>query len=210
LRESFHYALRAYLITFFSFLVLRADLFMVQHMLGSEQAGYYSIAASMADVVSVLAVVVGTILLPKLSALSDVKTKLHLTQKATWGIAIALFPVLAVASLLARPAIGLLFGEAFLPASTAFVLLMPGMLFLGMEAVAIQFLNSIGCPRVVVWSWGLCSLFNIVVNVWAIPRYGISGASVVSSISYFLAFCFVIWAIFRIARSLHAPLQMST
>src|SRR5262249_6695539 len=48
-RGSVHYALKAYLTALFCFLVLRADLFMVQHMLGVEQAGYYSVASSMAD-----------------------------------------------------------------------------------------------------------------------------------------------------------------
>jgi O-antigen/teichoic acid export membrane protein len=204
-RKSFRYALKTYLITLFAFLVLRVDLFMVQHMLGSEQAGYYSIASSMADVVSLLAVVVGTILLPKLSALSDLHAKLWLTRKAVWGITVSLLPLLLGASLLAGPAIRILFGETFLPAKMAFVLLMPGMLFLGVQAVAIQFLNSVGCPAGVVWIWGLCTVFNIGVNLWAIPHYGISGASLVSSASYFLAFFLVLWTIWRIARGLHSP-----
>jgi O-antigen/teichoic acid export membrane protein len=159
----------------------------------------------MADVVSLLAVVVGTILLPKLSALSDLHAKLWLTRKAVWGITVSLLPLLLGASLLAGPAIRILFGETFLPAKMAFVLLMPGMLFLGVQAVAIQFLNSVGCPAGVVWIWGLCTVFNIGVNLWAIPHYGISGASLVSSASYFLAFSLVLWTIWRIARGLHSP-----
>ncbi|PYX67132.1 MAG: hypothetical protein DMG74_01335 [Acidobacteria bacterium] len=151
-RDSIRYAVKAYLAASFCFLVLRADLLMVQHMLGPEQAGYYSIASTMADYASVLATVIGTILFPKL------------------------------------------------PASLSFVLLMPGMLFLGIHMVAVQLLNSIGYPKSVVIIWGLCSLFNVMVNLWAIPHYGIAGASVVSSISYFLAFAFVMWVIYRTSR----------
>ena len=73
----------------------------------------------------------------------------------------------------------------------AFMFLMPGMLFLGINTVAVQFLNSIGYPKVVVIIWGLCSLGNILANLWVIPRYGITGASLVSSVSYFAAFFFV-------------------
>jgi len=199
-RDSIRYAVKAYLAASFCFLVLRADLLMVQHMLGPEQAGYYSIASTMADYASVLATVIGTILFPKLSALTDLGAKLDLTKKATAGTTLILLPFLLVASLLARPAVRLLFGSAFLPASLSFVLLMPGMLFLGIHMVAVQLLNSIGYPKSVVIIWGLCSLFNVMVNLWAIPHYGIAGASVVSSISYFLAFAFVMWVIYRTSR----------
>ena len=199
-RDSIRYAVKAYLAASFCFLVLRADLLMVQHILGPEQAGYYSIASTMADYASVLATVIGTILFPKLSALTDLGAKLDLTKKATAGTTLILLPFLAMASLLARPAVRLLFGSAFLPASLSFVLLMPGMLFLGIHMVAVQLLNSIGYPKSVVIIWGLCSLFNVMVNLWAIPHYGIAGASVVSSISYFLAFAFVMWVIYRTSR----------
>jgi O-antigen/teichoic acid export membrane protein len=196
-RASIRYALKAYLAALFAFLVLRADLFMVQHMLGVEQAGYYSVASSMADYISVIAVVIGTILFPRLSAMTDMNEKLNLTQKTAWATAGVLLPLLLLASLLARPAVHLLFGAAFLPAALAFILLMPGMLFLGINSVAVQFLNSIGYPKSVVVVWGLCCVFNICVDVWAIPHFGIAGASVVSSVSYFLAFFFI----FRIIRS---------
>jgi len=199
-RDSIRYAVKAYLAASFCFLVLRADLLMVQHMLGPEQAGYYSIASTMADYASVLATVIGTILFPKLSVLTDLGEKLDLTKKATAGTTLILLPFLVMASLLARPAVRLLFGSAFLPASLSFVLLMPGMLFLGIHMVAVQLLNSIGYPKSVVIIWGLCSLFNVMVNLWAIPHYGIAGASVVSSISYFLAFAFVMWVIYRTSR----------
>jgi len=201
-RGSISYAAKAYLATFFAFLVLRADLFMVQHMLGIEQAGYYSVAASMADYVSILAVIIGTILFPKLSAMKEIDAKIRLTWRAAWGTAGILFPLLAVAALVATPVVRLLFGAAFLPAALAFVFLMPGMLFLGVNCVAVQFLNSVGYPKSVVIIWGLCSVFNICVNLWAIPHHGIVGASIVSSISYFLAFVFILEVIRRTSTQL--------
>jgi O-antigen/teichoic acid export membrane protein len=203
--QSIHYAVKAYLAATFCFLVLRADLFMVQHLLGPEQAGYYSIASTMADYVATLATVIGLILFPKLSALADNRRKLAMTQKASLGTALILLPLVALASLVAKPVVSVLFGAAFAPASFAFVLLMPGMLFLGVHSVAVQFLNSIGYPVSVVIIWGASSVFNIIVNLWAIPRYGIAGASLVSSVSYFLAFFFVVWVIYRTAQDFPAP-----
>lgn len=184
---SIDYAGKAYMVALLGFLVLRGDLFMVQHMLGAEQAGYYSIASSMADYVSVLAAVVGFLLFPKLAAMKDVRAKLRMTWRAVWGTVALLLPLILIASLLAHPLVRLLFGAAFLPAASAFVLLMPGMLFLSMHAVAVQFLNSIGFPRQVVINWAICCAANFMVNLWVIPQYGIAGASIVSSFSYLLA-----------------------
>ncbi len=201
-RNCLRYAAKAYLAGFFCFLVLRADLFMVQHMLGPEQAGYYSIASTMADYVSMAAAVIAMVLFPRLSAITNVLDKLRLMRKAAWVTAAILMPLLLIASILAGPLVRILFGAAFLPAARAFTLLAPGMLFLGLHSVTVQFLNSIGYPKVVVIIWGLCSLANIAVNLWAIPKFGISGASVVSSGCYFLAFFLVLQVIRQTARKL--------
>jgi O-antigen/teichoic acid export membrane protein len=182
--------LKAYLAALFGFLVLRSDLFMVEHMLGPEQAGYYSIAFAMADYVSVLAVVIAAILFPKLSAVSDVGVKLKMTRRAVRGTAALLVPLLFLSALVAKPAVRILFGPPFMPAALAFILLMPGMLFLGLNMVGVQFLNSMGYPKSVVLVWAACTIVNIAANVWAIPHYGIAGASAVSTVSYFLAFFF--------------------
>src|SRR5438270_6031255 len=88
-RDGIAYAVKAYFAALFAFLVLRADLFMVQHMLGPEQAGYYSIASTMADYVATLATIIGMILFPKLSALTDTRVKLAITKKAAAGTAVA-------------------------------------------------------------------------------------------------------------------------
>jgi O-antigen/teichoic acid export membrane protein len=194
------YATKAYLASFFAFLVLRADLFMVQRMLGPEQTGYYSVASSMVDMISILPAVIGMILFPRLSAMTDMRGKLHRTWQAAWGTAAALLPVVVLAAGLSKWIVRLLFGVAYLPASRAFILLTPGVLVLGVQSVAVQFLNSVGFPKVVIFIWVVCSVFNIGLNLWAIPKYGIAGASVVSSLSYFLAFCLILQAVWRTGR----------
>jgi O-antigen/teichoic acid export membrane protein len=193
-RANLDYGLKAYATLFFCFLVLRSDLFLVQKFIGAEQAGYYSIAATMADMVALLAATIGTILFPKLSAEPMIRRKFEIMYKASVGTAIIMAPLVVTASLLARPVVHLMFGAAFLPSVTAFVLLMPGIFFLSIHSVSIQFLNSIGYPKVIVAVWALAAVLNIAVNFWAIPRWGISGASVVSSGSYSLA-AFLIFAV---------------
>jgi len=68
---------------------------------------------------------------------------------------------------------------------------MPGTYFLGIETVMVQLLNSEGFPRIIVVAWVADMMINVALNFWAIPRYGITGASVVSSVCYFLMFVIV-------------------
>ena len=183
---NFGMGAKAYLAVFFAFLVLRLDLVMVKYMLGAEQAGYYSIAATFADYVLLLPAAVAMILFPKLSSMLDPVQKLRFAGKVTLGTGVLLLLLLALTGILAKPVVQMMFGTPFLPAVRAFVLLLPGILFLGIQTVMVQFLNSMGFPLSVVIAWFFSCLLNIGMNLWAIPRYGIRGASVVSSICYTL------------------------
>ena len=192
LREHLRVSFKAYVILFLSFTVLKADTLLVKWILGAEQTGYYSIAASMADYVLLLPTTIGMILFPKLSGIRDIVGKLRRAKRATIGTAFCLLPSLAVSGLVARYAVKLLFGAAFLPAADAYLWLIPGIFTLGVEIVLVQFLNSIGYPPIVMWVWLFSSVANIALNIYVIPRQGIVGASAVSSITYTLALVFII------------------
>jgi len=102
-----------------------------------------------------------------------------------------MLPAVVIGTLVAAPAISFAFGRDFLPAVSPFVWLMPGTYFLAIETVMVQLLNSEGFPPVIVVAWIADTVVNIALNLWAIPRYGIIGASVVSSVCYFLIFAVV-------------------
>lgn len=196
-KANLRYGLKAYTAALFAFLVLKFDLLMVKYMLGGEQAGYYSVVVSIADMIYLLPVTVGTILFPTLSALADVQAKWRLTERASLVMGVLLLPPLALSVMRAEAIVRLLFGDTFVPAVPALIWLAPGILFLGIQTVAVQFLNSIGFPRRVVAIWGFSWLVNIGLNLWSIPRYGISGASAVSTFSYLIVLILVIGVIRR-------------
>ena len=196
-KDTIGVGFRAYLVCVFSFLVLRIDLLMVKYILGAEQAGYYSVAATIGDYVSMFAVVIALVLFPKLSALSENAERLCMARRAAIGTGVALLPAIIAAAALAKFLVPLLFGSAFLPAASALIWLLPGIFFLGIEVVIVQFLNSLGFPGSVIVLWAVSTVLNIGLNLWAIPRHGIIGASAVSSLSYFLVFSGVWWIIQR-------------
>ena len=190
-RQSIGIGLRAYTIAFFGFLLLRIDLLMVKYMLGATEAGYYSISQVLAENTMMFPVVIGLLLFPKLSALKEREEKLQLANKAVLVTAALMLPAVVIAAFAAGPLISLAFGPSFLPAVAPFAWLMPGTYFLGIETVMVQLLNSEGFPPIIVVAWILDTLINVALNFWAIPHYGITGASIVSSVCYFLMFVVV-------------------
>jgi O-antigen/teichoic acid export membrane protein len=190
-RQNISTGINAYMILFFGFLVLRIDLLMVKYMLGATEAGYYSISQTLAENTMMFPVVVGSLLFPKLSAIDEKEEKLRLANKVVFVTAALMLPAIVIAALAAAPIISIAFGRSFLPAVPPFAWLMPGTYFLGIETVMVQLLNSEGFPSIVVVAWIADTIINVALNFWAIPRYGITGASVVSSACYFLIFLFV-------------------
>jgi O-antigen/teichoic acid export membrane protein len=185
LSSNIGYSLRGYFATLFAFIALRVDLFIIQYMLGVEQAGHYSIAVSLADALYMLPVTIGSILFPKLAAMQDEVQKWKYARKVaaiSCGIMVC---VALVAWWGARMLIAGLYGQAFEAAIPAFVWILPGVVLLSVHSVLGNYLGSIGMPPAIVYSAGMAALVNVVLNIRLIPSVGIVGAS----ISYDLSSC---------------------
>lgn len=195
-RQHVGLGIKAYLIAFFGFLVLRIDLVMVKYMLGSQAAGYYSISEILAENMLTLPIVIGVILFPKLSGMTDNTQKLLLTKKAAWIAAALMAPLIVLTSWFAKPLIQFVFGASFAPAAGPFLWLMPGSFLLGVQVVIVQYLNSFGFPKIIAYAWFVVTALNVGLNFWAIPAYGITGAAVVSTVSYSLIFVLVLSVIY--------------
>ncbi|MFY9746301.1 MAG: oligosaccharide flippase family protein [Acidobacteriaceae bacterium] len=187
LRRMLRYGIRVHLGTIFSFLLFRADLLMVAHMRAPAEAGYYSLATSLADYLILPATVAGSVLLPHLSTLPDTFEKFRLMRKWLLGMAVATAPVFALGAIVAYPLVRWLFGIRYVPSVPGFLWLLPGVYFLGLACVSVQFITSIGYKLSVPAAWFCILLVNLAGNVYAIPRYGFVGASILSSICYLAA-----------------------
>lgn len=184
LRDHLGYGFKAYLAALFAYTVLKADVLMCSYLLGAEATGQYSIAVAMADLVYMLPVVVGTIAFPRLAAIADHAERWVRARTIAKGVAGIMLALAAVAALLAYPAVLLLYGREFLPSVIPFILLLPGVVMLGVNTILMNFFAAEGFPPIAVVSPGVASLLNILLNVILMPRIGISGASVASSLSY--------------------------
>lgn len=182
--ENLSYGFKAYLAAFFSFMVLRADLLMVQYLIGEREAGYYSIAAALGDMVYMLPVVIGTILFPKISAIENDMEKLVLVRKVIIVVSVIMLIVVGGSGLVSKILITTMFGDSFLPSQPAFIWLLPGIYFLSINTVCMNYFASIGMPSVAVYSPLVAMVINLCANYYLIPLYGIVGASFSSVAAY--------------------------
>jgi O-antigen/teichoic acid export membrane protein len=182
------YGVRVHLATVFSFALFRISLLMVAHMRSAAEAGFFSLATSLAEYMSLPAQFAGLVLLPHLCALKDTKKKFQLMMHWLLGIAALTAPLFLLGGFVGFPIIRLLFGEKYVPAFRGFVWLLPGIYFLGLAVVTIQFITAIGYRLSVPGVWLAVLVVNLAGNLYFIPKYGYVGASALSSACYAIAF----------------------
>lgn len=183
-KEHIHYGFKAYLAAFFAFMVIRSDILMVDYYLGAKEAGYYSIASSMAEMVYLLPTIIGMLLTPKIIQTDGYEAKLRIVKKIAWMTTGMMLLFCLLSALIAEFMVKLLFGEVFMPSVYPFIWLMPGIIFLSINTIFQNYFAAIGMPVVVIYTPLIALIANITMNKYLISSIGISGASMSSSISY--------------------------
>ncbi len=187
-RSTVRYASRTYMSSISGFLLLRIDILIMAQLLGARQVGYYSVASTAADLVLVVPAVIGALLFPRLCALVSDAERLRATRRVMAGT-ICCMTVLCLSMLVAAPdVVRVVFGRQYVPAVPAINLLLPGLVFYGGYFVAINFFFSVGMPIVVVGAQTFCLGINVTLDLLLLPRLGIAGASIASSVAYTLMF----------------------
>ena len=193
-QDAIGYGLRGYAAALFAWVVLRIDLFMVNSYLGAAQAGYYSVAVTLSDLLYMFPQVVSMQLFPTLTRVPRGEAQWRLALRATAIVGLIMAAVIGIAVLLARPMTHLLFGRSFLDAVPAFVVLAPAIFILSVNTILMCYFAAIGMPAVTIIAPALAAILNVVINMRLIPRLGIVGASLASLIAYCAMFaCSVIY-----------------
>ncbi len=95
-------------------------------------------------------------------------------------------PIIAVLFIFARFFLGEFFGEDYAAGYRAFQIILIGVFFFLMAMMDNNIISGIGKPQVVTKIILLAALINAAANFFLIPRLGIEGAALATTISYFL------------------------
>jgi O-antigen/teichoic acid export membrane protein len=156
-------------------------------LVDKAEIGYFSIAQLIVNAMMMLPITLGQIMAPKISKVSDdilsVKKVLKIYQKRNAVLAIL---VALIASITAPFIIPLVFGEIYTEAVKYFEILLLGFVFWSFFSPKGITLMSIGRSDINFYVSLISIIINIVLNFYLIKMLGMLGASVATTLTYFI------------------------
>jgi O-antigen/teichoic acid export membrane protein len=182
LGEELRYGGRSVVGTLAERLQFRADAFIVNAIAGVRATGVYSVTSGLAETLWYIPNALGVVMF---SRAVDPKADAARTAATLTRTTLALTVLLAIpAALLGPRLVRFVYGSEFADAGVALRLIIPGVVAYSVVAVLSRYLSGRGRPGTgtLILLFGLA--INIAANLVLVPRYGILGAAVASSLSY--------------------------
>ncbi|MFP8953669.1 flippase [Natrialbaceae archaeon A-arb3/5] len=173
------------------------DILMLQHFRTSSEVGNYRAALQIAEFLWFVPLALQTVFVHSTSELwSQNRTRkiTDLTSRTT-RYTFLLTAVMAVGlAALADVAVPVYFGAEAEPAIEPLLLLLPGALGFALARPILAVSQGNGTLRYPVAATGVAAGVNVVLNALLIPRYGMHGAAIATSVGYGLMFVFHCWS----------------
>lgn len=173
-----------------------------------EEVGYYNAAYNFIFSINFIPTII-------ISAIFPIMSKLHVESKelliSMFRYSFKFLVMLAIplgigTTLIADKIIVLIYGSGFTNAILCLKILIWSLVLMFLNIIFSNLLNVINKQKVVAVTTFITVLFNVVVNIYAIPKYGIIGASVVNVLSEFL----VLLIIFIITNKINYKLDLNS
>jgi len=199
-KESIRYGGIGYLGNAAQYLSYRIDMIVMAYFLSSAAIGYYSIAVGIAERLWMIPSSLAIVLFPRISAISDNQAN-ELTPKVARHTLFVVFVFSLMLLALGKPLILILFGADFMPSVIPLLILLPGVVAFSVSKVISSDLSGRGRPI-----FGAAASFaslavNVALNLYLIPRWGISGAAFSSSVSYSVTAAIMVAAFVRLTQT---------
>ncbi|MBN2570307.1 MAG: oligosaccharide flippase family protein, partial [Deltaproteobacteria bacterium] len=187
IRSLLRYGILSYLQLIVAHLIYQADLYMIAYLLDAQQVAFYSIAVGVATLLWFLPDTIGIVLFPALSSIEN-ENQIHSfsAQVCRNTLLITTLGALGL-GLIGKYVIVLFYGVHYLKSVNAMLILLPGIVSMSSYKVLTRNFSSRNRQQVSIIAAGISLLLNIGLNWYWIPKYGIEGAAVASTITYTLA-----------------------
>ncbi len=184
LREVSRFGLQSHVGNLLSYLNYRGDLLLVNWLLGPAAAGFYSVSVLIAEQLWIFTNAVQPALFLRVAAENDPGRRKEFTPRLTRAMLLIGLPPAAALALLAGWIVKLLFSDLYLPAVLPLRLLIPGALAMGISRLIANDIAGRGRPLLNSYLAGAMLVLNLGLDLLWIPRYGIGGAALASSLCY--------------------------
>jgi O-antigen/teichoic acid export membrane protein len=182
-KASVKFGVQGYLGNVIQFLNYRLDMLLIAILMSLEFVGYYSVAVPMAEALWYFPSAVGTVIFARTITLSPEEANKSTPRICRNTLFLTILAAL-ILLFLAKYLIIIFFGSAFLPALRPLQILLPGVVALSIFKVLANEISGRGKPIINTYVAGTSLAINIPLNLLLIPRIGISGAALASTVSY--------------------------
>jgi len=173
---------------------MKIDQVMIKNMLDAKAVGYYAVAVRLSEVWYFIPMIITSSLFPAIINAKKISEKLYyerlqkLYDLMVWlAIGIA-FPIM----LLSNNIIKLLFGIQYQEAAGVLQIYVWAGVFIFLSVVNDHYLITENYTIIAFLRTSITAVFNVILNIILIPKYGINGAAFATLVSYFFLNFFIV------------------
>ncbi len=200
LRPSLAYGLKGYVGNILQFFNYRLDVFLVNFFVGNAGVGIYSVSVALAELLWQFPNAVSFVIFAKSSATKPTQMNVFTPRVFRLTLVLTALGGLGLA-LLGHFMILLIFGERFSAAYQPMLVLLPGVILLGGGKVLTNEIAGRGYPHYNSIGSGLGLIVTLALDLLLIPRYGVLGAAIASSLAYSVVFGAAVLFYLRVSRN---------
>ncbi len=176
----------------FSVIYFRIDTVMIASLKGQEAVGYYSAAYRLLEFTMILPAYYCGAIFPVISAAYKTNHQrfMLIYRRSLKYLIVVSLPLALGTAALAPEIINILYGPAYAASIPLLPILMWTLVLISANSISGPFLIAMGRQQIVARLILMGMIFNIIMNAFAIPRFGIQGAAWVTLVSEVINICF--------------------
>jgi len=188
IRKAANYGFKANLGPITQFLNYKIDIFILNFFTNVSVTGVYVVAVTLVEKLFLISGAISTILFPKLSQLSsDDFSKMELTAFVSRMVLLLTIIGALGLAVFAYFIIKYLFGSEFLGSLYPLIILIPGVVVISLAKIWANDIAARGKPEINMYISMITLIFNTLGNIIIIPRLGMSGAALTTTLSYLVS-----------------------
>ena len=185
-KQSIEYGFKSYLANMITFLNYRLDTFLIKALSKNTIAvGQYGVSVSLAEQVWVFASAISSVMFPYVTSIESDEEKSKVTSTTFKIVMVVTFFAISVL-FFASNLIGIIYGADYYGSIMPLKILLIGIFSLSLGKILANDIAARGKPELNALSNLVGLVVNVVLNIVLIPKFGISGAAMATSISYTL------------------------
>jgi O-antigen/teichoic acid export membrane protein len=187
-RKSVNYGLKAHVSNFASFLNYRTVVFILGYFSTGSAVGRYSAAMNLGERISIFATSFSSVLYPKISSTNSEADRNRVTSIVSRNVLLITILMAMVAFVLSDFIVYTIFNKSFTETPLLLKIMLPGFALLAVEKVLSNDIAGRGRPELNMWLSIYNVVFNVILNLFMVPKFGVVGAAISTTITYFFSF----------------------